>query len=100
MESHQCSNHGYWEVRESKNYAFLCCPIMEGMLTFKEMRLIYQQYKILERVLKVKGVGEIVGYTSIYNPHIMKMFIKLGFSPFYLSLKKNILWFKKETQNV
>ena len=41
-----------------------------------------------------------LGVLKAKHPHIMKMFIKLGFSPFYLSLKKNILWFKKETQNV
>ena len=100
MKLKEFYNMGYWEVRCSKNYAFLCCPIMEGLLTFKEKRLIYQQLKILERTLKTQGKSEVVCYTGLKNEHIMRMLAKMKYSPFYISLKKNILWFKKELKNV
>jgi len=90
------SKHGYWEVRCSKNYAFVCCPIMEQQLSFRTKREIYSELKILELELQMDGREEIVGYTKISNPHIMIMFAKLGYVPFHLSVKKQVLWFKKE----
>jgi hypothetical protein len=100
MELDDFYTHGHWEVRVSKNYAFICCPLMNGILTFGEKRLVYEELKTLEDRLRIEGKSEVTGYTSIHKPHIMRMFTKLGYNPFYLSLKKNILWFKKELQHV
>jgi hypothetical protein len=89
-------NHGHWEVRTSKNCAFICCPLMDRLVSFQQKREIYQEIKGLEIDLAADGKSEIVAYTGIGNPHIMLMFTKLDYVPFYLSLKKKILWFKKE----
>ena len=100
MESVDFYNHGCIEVRLSKSYAFICCPLMEKVLAFAEIRKIYQDLKVLELDLQMNGLKEVVGYTRLINTHVMKMFVKLGYKPFHLSLKREILWFKKELSNV
>lgn len=72
---------------------------MDSMLNFRTMRIIYKEFKELETNLKPK-YKEIVMYTHINYPHIMIIITKLGYTPFYLSLQKNVLWFKKEMKNV
>ena len=100
MDYQDYYNHGSWEVRCSKNYAFICCPVMNGLVSFSEQRKIYHDLKVLELDLQAQGKAEIAAYTSIYHPHIMLMFKKLDYTPFHLSLERKILWFKKELQNV
>jgi len=72
---------------------------MDGYLTFHNKRVIYKEFKELEKTLKMK-YREITVYTHLDRPHIMRMITKLGYKPFHLSLEKNVLWFKKETRYV
>lgn len=93
------SKYGHLEIRRSKNYAFVCCPLMDYSLDLKTMRSIYRDFKKLEIELSDK-CKEIIMYTHLNYPHIMRIIAKLGYTPFHLSLQKNVLWFKKETKNV
>lgn len=91
---------GDLEVRRSNGYAFVCSPIMEGIISFGKKKRIYKDLKCLEFELCMDGVCKIVMYTKISNPHMMVMIAKLGYKPFHLSTKRKVIWFKKELQNV
>jgi hypothetical protein len=86
---------GDWEVRTERDYAFICCPCMNGELSFGRMRRIYKGLLKIEKMLKKKH-SYWVGYTHAKNDHIMRMYTKVGCKPFHYSLKHNVLWFKKE----
>ena len=91
MESVAFSKHGTWEVRRSKNYAFICCPLMNQFLTFSQKKQVYTDLKDLEFKLATDDVVQIIGYTRLDKPNIMKMFTKVGYKPFHISLKKEVI---------
>jgi hypothetical protein len=91
---------GLLEVRRSDNYAFICCPAMDEYISVGQQRQVYKDLKCIEFELCMDNVCQAVVYTKINNPHMMVMFAKMGYKPFHLSIKRNVLWFKKELQNV
>jgi hypothetical protein len=72
---------------------------MEKEMPFSSKKMVLTGLREIEERL-LQECKRIVAYTSIYSPHVMRMFKKVGYEPFFMSLKDNVIWFRKELFNV
>jgi hypothetical protein len=85
----------YWKFREKGENIHLYCPILtQGVSTFKAYREIYKELKLVENSMYGRYPNAVM-FTGINHPHIMKLMAKVGYSPYYLNLEKETIWFKK-----
>lgn len=91
----------YWDIKTVDNWVFIFCPIMEDAVASKSFnirRQLYVEFKKLEQIINqskdyFKGW---IAYTKLENPHIMKMYVKVGANPYKINIKEETIWFKKE----
>lgn len=97
MEVKNNNSLKYWRVSQHQtfdNVVIVTCPAMNKELPFGVKRAIYKELKVLERKLSASNYY-LTGYAKLTDPHIMRMWVKVGASPFYISLKSDRIWFKK-----
>jgi hypothetical protein len=99
MEVKKLDSLKYWNIKrhkDFKNFVIITCPAMnKPELSFGVKRKIYVEIKRIGEHIG-PDVTHWVGYCKLTDPHIMRMWTKIGAQPFYISLKSNNLWFKKE----
>ena len=87
----------HWKFQDLQNgYANIFCQaITDGIDDFKTKREVYVELKEIESGLKDAGFAGWVAWTKIDNPHIMKLYVKVGAQPYRLNLKQETIWFKR-----
>ena len=88
----------HWKFEDLKNgWVNIYCPTLhEGISDFKTKREVYVELKQIESDLKDAGFTGWAAWTYVKNPHIMKMYAKVGAQPYRLNIKQETIWFKKE----
>ena len=88
----------HWKFEDLRNgYVNIYSDtINAGIDDFKTKREVYKELKEIESGLKDVGFTGWVAWTYIINPHIMKMYVKVGAQPYRINLKQETIWFKKE----
>jgi hypothetical protein len=85
----------HWRFKEKGGNVHLFCPILdEGVKKFKQYREIYTELKELEKSLSLK-YSTAVMYTDMSHINIIKLLTKVGYTPYFVNLEYNSIWFKK-----
>jgi len=89
---------GYTVFVSDKNWANIFCPTTHEYRVngFGDMRAIYRELKSLELDLKKLGFKGWVLWTQLANMHMMKILTKLKSLPYFIDVKRETIWFKKE----
>ena len=90
-----CKFLKHWEFQEKGENVHLFCPILQdGINSFKLYRGIYKELKELEKILSSK-YSTAVMYTKINLDNVIKIITKLGYTPYFVNLEYDSIWFKK-----
>lgn len=85
----------YWVVKyNTPDWLYIYAPIMEKETSFKIKRQLVMEFKEIENIIKTSKAKGWIGYAKLTDPHIMKMYGKVGAQPY--KIDKEFLWFKKE----
>lgn len=97
MEVKEFHNLRYFEVIHHGNWYHINSPLLEnGLKTFKEKRLFYQRFKMLEKKLDKPWSAR----TNISNMAMRRIFRKIGAIPCYEDYENGkVYYFKPEKEN-
>jgi hypothetical protein len=85
----------YWEYKEKGHNIHLFCPLLDqGVYKFKLFRAIYKELKQVEEFFKFKYPYAVV-YTKLYHDHMIRIITKAGYTPYFINLEYNTIWFRK-----
>ena len=97
MEIENNDSLKYWQVQKWSNVAILTCPEMDkDTLPFGTKRAILVELKKLQKRLSGMSYSWWAGYAKLTDPHIMRMWVKVGGEPFYVNLKSDHIWFRRK----
>jgi NADH:ubiquinone oxidoreductase subunit len=69
-----------------------------GLSSFREKRVVFNEFKTIESLIPDNYNGWIA-YTKTDNPHMMRIFTKLGAKPYRIDLEYNNIWFVKNIRS-
>lgn len=92
----------HWSVRVEGKYLFVQSDTLHrGGLSFGEKREVVKELKCIEGMIKNdKKLFGWVGYTWLHFPNVMKLFRKIGAMPYEINVGEELIWFRKEIENV
>jgi len=67
---------------------------------FGERRQLYEQLKIVEKVIYRNKLLGWVTSTKITKPNVMKLIAKWGGSPYKIDIKNDEIWFQKRVNKI
>jgi hypothetical protein len=89
-----CST-SHWKFKEKNEGVHLFCPLLsKGVKSLGTLREIYKELKGLEQLLGTRYPTAFI-YTRIKHSNMIKIITKLGYTPFFVNLEYETIWFRK-----